>query len=134
MIQILPLKDKKILDSLNQKEGTNATLAYCLYEGNTGDAPQGYILYNINAERIEVVKINSNDDMYVDGLIKSAFASAYDIGINKAIFANSCEKAVVRKLGIIKPNENNVDSIKEIIYHCAGCKKQDDCRGCSGNA
>jgi len=131
MIQILPVKDKEIIDNLNQKEGTNATLAYCLYEGNK---TQGYILYNINSERIEVVKINSSDDMYIDGLIKSAFASVYDIGINKAIFAESCDLDIVRKLGIIKPNENNVDSIKEVIYHCAGCQKHDSCSGCSGDA
>ncbi len=120
MIKILPLRDKQILNSLNLKEGTNAALAFCLYDADEID---GYILYNITEQSGEVVLVKASDDSMVDGLIRAVLASLYDFGINSVTFSDAVDMDIVRKLNIVKPNEITVPSIKDILYNCKNCQK-----------
>ena len=124
MITILPLKDKAVLDEFNQKHKQNAGLAFCLYDGKSLD---GYILYNISEKIGEILFIQSNDESYVDGLVRAVLASMYDFGINQATFANTLDINLLKKLDLLNNDELIISSIKELIFNCANCKSKGNC-------
>ncbi|WMJ22241.1 hypothetical protein RBG61_09595 [Paludicola sp. MB14-C6] len=120
MITMLPVKDRELLQSLNEKENTNANLGYALYDENE---ITGYVLYNLFSEYGEFVAINANSLSEKDGLIRAALGSLYEVGINKAIFKYSFPIEIVRKLNMLQQEEYTIPSIYDILFQCCSCKK-----------
>lgn len=118
MIEILPLKDKEVLEKLNQKENTNANFAFCVYNSQKID---GYILYNVSDSCGHIILVNSQDSAIFDGLVRAVLASLYDFSINQATFSDSIDINLLRELKIINQDETMVKSIKKILYKCDGC-------------
>lgn len=128
MITILPLRDKNLLDEFNKQNKQNANSAFCLYDGDSID---GYILYNVKKDLGEILVINSNDEPYIDGLVRATLASLYDFGINEAVFSNNLDVKLLEKLGLLKNKELKVSSIKELIFDCKNCKTKNSCNNCT---
>ena len=119
MITISPLRDKEALDALCEKEQVSCTNAYCLFDGKDIGA---YCLYNLRDEYCELVKLGGEyDTSLADGLMRAALAFVMDLGIDKARVAETVDKALTDRLGITKAGSFEIDSIREVIYHCASC-------------
>ncbi|MEG2813762.1 MAG: hypothetical protein RSA79_04090 [Oscillospiraceae bacterium] len=121
MIKIFPLHESEVLKQLNQNEKTNATLAYCMYEGEKMGA---YLLYNIKDMQGEIVAINSNDIQITDGLIRATISSLLDYQIDKAIFSSQLPMEDIYKLELVKQGEFSIPSIKNVLYNCKNCQKK----------
>lgn len=126
MIQLLPLREKETLERLNQKEKSNAGLAFCLYDGAE---MTGYILYDIheNCGVLQLVCAESEAEM--DGLIRAVLASLLDCGISQAEFSGEFDRTFLRKWKLLKPDEEKISSILTVLRHCEGCNG--DCSNCA---
>jgi hypothetical protein len=120
MVTMLPVKERELLQRLNEQENTTANLAYTLYDQNQ---ITGYLLYNLYQDCGELVALNANSLAEKDGLIRAVFGSLYEVGINKAIFKNGFPIEIVRKLNILQPEEYTVSSIYDVLFQCCSCKK-----------
>lgn len=118
MIEILPLKDKELLENLNQKEKTNAAFAFCVYNSKKFE---GYILYNISDNCGHILLVNAENSAIFDGLVRAVLASLYDFSINQATFSDNIDINLLRELKIINKDETMVTSIKKMLYKCDCC-------------
>ncbi len=119
MVQMLPLRDREFLAELNQKEGTDAGLAYCLHDG--GEIT-GYVLYDIAPEEGRIRAVNAPDEPSFDGLVRSVFSSLFDASVNRAVFDEGVDSARLERLGFTAPGQRVTPSIEDVLYLCKHCK------------
>lgn len=120
MIQMLPLRDRSVLEELNRREGTGSGLAYCLY---AGEDMLGYLLYDMTKEEARMQALNAPDEAMADGLIRSAFASLLDFGVDRAVFSARFDQGLLERLGFVQDGGKTTPSIRDILYKCKNCKK-----------
>jgi hypothetical protein len=122
MIEMLPLRERAVLDELNQAEGTDYRLAYCLYEGGERT---GYLLYNADpaAGEAQIGLVRVGDEPTADGIIRAVFGSLLDIGIDRVNYSDAVDPAMLERLGFIEPGETVTPSIELILRHCKNCRK-----------
>ena len=106
MISILPLRDRALLQKLNETEHTDCSHAYCLYDGGKVTA---YLLYDMHEKEAFLAKLGGQwDDNIADGLCRAVFSPAID-------------RSLTRRLGFTKGESDTVESIRSILYHCQSC-------------
>ena len=69
MIAILPLRDRAALQKLNEAEHTNASHAYCLYDGGEITA---YLLYDMHENEAVLQKLGGTWDENIAGTVFAA--------------------------------------------------------------
>lgn len=122
MIKILPLKNSEVLKSLNEKEGTQARLAYYLeIEGE----PTDYILYNLNRDEGIIQAIAASEDAIADVLVRAVLASLYDFSINRALYNQRLDNEQLSRLSFVKKGEWVTESIEDVLYNCKNCSKHE---------
>ena len=121
MVQILPLRDRALLERLNQQEHTSAGLAYCLHDA--GEIT-GWLLYDLTSEQGVIHAVHAPDPDAFDGLVRAALASLDDAGIPQASFDPDVDRTLLHSLNLLAEGADCV-SIREILYPCGGC------RGCA---
>ena len=115
MIAILPLRDRAALQKLNEAEHTNASHAYCLYDGGEIAA---YLLYDMHENEAVLQKLGGTwDENIADGLCRAAFSSLLDLYIDRARFSNAIDRALTYRL-FFTSKRDTVDSILSILYLC----------------
>lgn len=119
MIAILPLRDRAALQKLNETERTNASHAYCLYDGGEITA---YLLYDMHEDEAVLQKLGGEwDENIADGLCRAAFSSLLDLNIDRARFSGAIDRTLTDRLGFTSKGDA-VDSIRSILYHCKSCE------------
>ena len=119
MIAILPLRDRAALQKLNEAEHTNASHAYCLYDGGEIAA---YLLYDMHENEAVLQKLGGTWDANIaDGLCRAAFSSLLDLNIDRARFSNAIDRALTDRLGFTSKSDT-VASIRSILYRCKSCE------------
>ena len=119
MIAILPLRDRAALQKLNEAEHTNASHAYCLYDGGEITA---YLLYDMHENEAVLQKLGGTwDENIADGLCRAAFSSLLDLNIDRARFSNAIDRALTDRLGFTSKSDS-VASTRSILYHCKSCE------------
>lgn len=120
MISVLPVKDREKAKELCEEAGVQTSLAYIEYEFGE---QQGYILFGMTPEKGEIRAVSARNDISYDLMIRAVLSNLYDIGIEKAFVCEKADRLTAKRLGFIKDDLGNIDSIKDILYHCKNCKK-----------
>lgn len=120
MIEMLPLRDRSVLDELNRRAGTSCKLAYCLYAG--GEL-EGWLLYDMDGREVRLQALSSPDEATADGLIRAVFGGMLDIGVDRAVFSERIDSGLVERLGFVQNGGKETPSIRDVLYKCKNCKK-----------
>lgn len=119
MIAILPLRDRAALQKFNEAEHTDASHAYCLYDGGEITA---YLLYDMHEDEAVFQKLGGEwDENIADGLCRAAFSSLLDLNIDRARFSSAIDRTLTDRLGFTSKSDT-VASIRPILYHCKSCE------------
>ncbi len=117
MIEVLPLKDKELLQKLNKKEHTNAVCAYCSYLDNQID---GYILYSMG-QTATIYAICALDIQTFDCLVRAVLSAALNFGVEYAFFSENLDFDTLKKLNIVDKSKTVI--INSLFNKCNGCKE-----------
>lgn len=121
MVTIKPIKERELLEQLNEQENTNAYLGYALYDQNE---ITGYLLYNLHETCGEFVAIKANSLAEKDGLIRAVMASLLELGIDQVVLKAGFPVALLRELNIIEDYEYSIASIQDVLSKTCAAKKK----------
>lgn len=119
MVSILPLHDEKILAALNEREGVDARLAYCLYDGGE---TTGWLLYDPIPGEALIKAVHAPDADSFDGLVRAALSKLYDLSIDRARFGPGVDRSLLVQLGFVRGGEEVTSAIGDLLYNCRHCR------------
>lgn len=121
MISMLPLRNEEKLKELNELNGTNSRLAYCLYDAGKITA---YCLYGLVDKTMANIDVVKTDDVNLfDGIVRAVMGSLYDIGVEKIIYSEKVEDKFLKYLGFTDGTSKITNNIEDVLFKCKHCKK-----------
>ncbi len=119
MIEMLPIKEKQILDELNQKHNVKATYGYICLERKEITA---CCLYEIKDNAAHFLYVSDEDEYLFDGLVRASFVNIMNLDIDSAYFNENIDHNLLKKLNFVQDDTFFVKSLSEIIDKCKNCK------------
>lgn len=120
MVQLVAVTDSTQLYELNQLHQAQAEHAYVCLEQKQIKA---VLFYTIQKQKGMILKITTQDEDMLDGLVRICFARLLDMGIQQAEFSSDMDVHLLEKLGFVHDGSFCVYSLSEIINNCRKCKK-----------
>ena len=123
MLILKTLDDKKTVEEYFKKENLSFNENSNCLCAKDGQEVLGYLLFDIDSEKITVRAISPQEDIYLcDGILRSSLHVACERGITEAFYSDKAPEKVFKLLGFIENEEQKSLKINKLFESCCGCK------------
>lgn len=109
---------RELLDKLG-RSGSEAFI----YEAKERGERIGFAVFENEEGRVTLTCAEyGGDEQLLDGLVRAGMAWLCDCGISSLYFGEKLDRGVLKKLGFVSDDKNDVDSVCEFLKTCKKCR------------